>query len=327
VNVALIAHGLCPIPPVGWGAVEIIIWQMKCGLERAGHHVDVYNTRSVSDVIDGVNRGHYDFVHCHNELLVAALNRHLTVPYALTSHYGGLYGMAAGASGYESFEPVIGESLSTPANIVLSERIARMYRRRGYAGFLRVLPNGVETSRFRMTAMGNGKAICLGRLCRRKRQEWLAGATRGQVAVDFVGPCDTGVEFQETETARYLGEWTRETIQERLTDYSCLVLMSESEAAAPLVVLEALAAGVSVVVNEACSDNLSEKAYITVLRSGADTPTETVAALKSAISENARWRPAIRQYALDQFDVALTVEKYMRLIEAFREECGSGRWS
>ena len=32
-----------PIPPVGWGAVESLIWDYKVNLERLSHEVDIIN--------------------------------------------------------------------------------------------------------------------------------------------------------------------------------------------------------------------------------------------------------------------------------------------
>ncbi len=34
-----------PIPPTGWGAVEILIWDTKNALEQLGHEVHIVNTQ------------------------------------------------------------------------------------------------------------------------------------------------------------------------------------------------------------------------------------------------------------------------------------------
>lgn len=318
-RVALIAPGLLPIPPVAWGAVELIVWQMKLGLERLGHDVDVYNSRMVEAVVERINEQAYDFVHCHTESFVESMNRTLQVPYALTCHHGGVFGFETGEARYQHFETSLAKTLSAPANIVLSERIARLLRRSDYTRFLRVLPNGIDVERFRWAPRGNGRAICLGQLSDRKRQAWLAHATQGEVAVDFVGPLKRGCRFDGNETATYLGEWTRETVYEGLSKYSCLVLLSESESCAPLVVLEALAAGVSVVISDACADNLTDEEFVTVLSPDELTPQATVSAIRAAISRNERLRRSIRAYATEYCDVRRTVRTYVRIIEEFKE--------
>jgi glycosyltransferase involved in cell wall biosynthesis len=63
----------------------------------------------------------------------------------------------------------------------------------------------------------------------------------------------------------YLGEWSKEYLYNNLTDYGNLVLLSDGEAH-PLVCMEALAAGLGVVVCEYGAANLdTTKEFITVI--------------------------------------------------------------
>jgi glycosyltransferase involved in cell wall biosynthesis len=325
-KIALIAHGIVPIPPKDWGAVEGTLWHRKLFLEQLGHTVDIYNSPKIHDTIHKINQASYDFVHCHNELFVLALTTHLKRPFAVTSHFGGLHQFAAGgAHPYPAFEYLFQDTLQAAANIVLSERIRDLYQRRGYPGFLRVLRNAVETSEFRFAGAGNGKAVCVGLLSARKRQAWLAEATRKRVEIDFVGPRSAQGEpvFRENETAKYLGVWDKPTLYARLTDYSCLVLLSESEGA-PKVVLEALAAGLSVVVTEACAANLTEQDFISLIPDG-ETRSEVVCeAIQRAIDRNRALRGAAREYALGRFDYSVVVQDYLRIIGEFRQLNGDG---
>ena len=48
-KISIIGPGIMPIPPTGWGAVEILIWDQKLALEKLGHEVDIVNT--VVDVL------------------------------------------------------------------------------------------------------------------------------------------------------------------------------------------------------------------------------------------------------------------------------------
>lgn len=325
-RIAQIGHGAMPIPPSGWGAVENIIWNLTQHLEALGHSVTIHNTTSIHDVIHDLNTEQYDFVNCHSEAFALHLNTHLEYPYALTSHYGGYGAFRQGTYHREpAFDYLFRDSLGAPALVALSERIERIYREAGYGGFVGRLRNGVETEKFRFDARaGNGRAICLGKLGPRKRQAWLAAATRGQVPIDFVGPWDRREEplFQENETARYLGAWDRAVLYERLTEYDCLVLLSEAEAA-PLVVLEALAAGLSVVVSEPCAVNLTGEDFITVV-GGAEGAELVVATIRGAIEGNAGRRAAIREYARRNLGYEALARDYVAFIERFRGHFGLG---
>jgi glycosyltransferase involved in cell wall biosynthesis len=324
-RIALIGHGNLPIPPQGWGAVEGTIWQRVQHLRRRGHTVDVYNSRAIDEVVAQVDDGSYDFVHCHNERFASACNERLRSPFALTSHDQYLYRMARederlrglGHGPSTHFPSWFADTLHVPANLVLSPPIAVLYRRHGYGGFLGVVRNAVETECFRLAEVGNGRAICLGRVSARKRQAWLAEVVRGRVPVDFVGPRAAHEPFEENDQARYLGEWSKATVYERLTEYSCLVLLSKAENA-PKVVIEGLAAGLSVVISEASAANLTNEPFITVHPDEERSDSVITSAIEQAIAGNAAMRPAIRAYAERYFDYGHVIDHYLRLIHEFR---------
>ena len=319
-RIALIAHGEMPIPPTGWGAVENTLWNRKLQLEQRGHTVDIYNSRAIHQVVHQINRGRYDFAHAYCESHVLACHHHLEVPYAVTSEFGGLHRFAEHPGEYPAFEYLLQDTMLAPANLCVSERIRGLYERRGYRGFLRVLRNAVSTGLFQFDEEGNGRSLCLGRISRRKRQAWLAGVATEDAAVDFVGPWDRPSEpaFVPRPYGRYLGPWDKDTLYRGLTGYSCLVLLSASEAA-PLVVLEAMAAGLSIVVNEAGAANLIPQPFITVLREDECRPERVREAIRQAVAENPRHRRAIRAHALERFDHSGAADDYLRLIAEFLE--------
>jgi glycosyltransferase involved in cell wall biosynthesis len=293
------------------------LWQRKLHLERRGHRVDIFNTLAIHDTIYRINRRGYDFAHCHRESFVGACNAHLKVPFAVTSHDGWLHQYASGAEPRGPYEYQLRDMLQSPANLVLSEPIRRMYVARGYRRFLRVMRNAVEADRFRVADRGNGRAVCVGRMCRRKRQAWLADCVRGAADVDFVGPGSDDA-FRPGGTVCHLGPWTRSQLYEQLTNYSCLVAPSLSEGA-PKVVLEALAAGVSVVVTEAAAANLAPHPFITVLPDGEVSPEVVRLAIRRAIEENPRYRTDIRAYALAEHDYPAAVAEYERVVSELLE--------
>jgi hypothetical protein len=62
-KIAIVGPGIMPIPPTGWGAVEILIWDQKLALEELGHEVRIVNTASAIDILKEINEFRPDFVH------------------------------------------------------------------------------------------------------------------------------------------------------------------------------------------------------------------------------------------------------------------------
>ena len=62
-KVAIVGPGIMPIPPTGWGAVEILIWDQKLALEKLGHEVQIVNTPNPVEIIQQINVYRPDFVH------------------------------------------------------------------------------------------------------------------------------------------------------------------------------------------------------------------------------------------------------------------------
>lgn len=76
-KIALIQNGGISIPPKGWGAIELITWEYKMGLERLGHQVDI-------TWLDEVRPDH-DIVHIHSCNL-AHLAKERGIPYVFSFH-------------------------------------------------------------------------------------------------------------------------------------------------------------------------------------------------------------------------------------------------
>jgi hypothetical protein len=50
-KICLIGPGIMSIPPPGWGAVEILIWDYYQALTRLGHEVQIVNTPMTCSII------------------------------------------------------------------------------------------------------------------------------------------------------------------------------------------------------------------------------------------------------------------------------------
>ena len=62
-KIALIGPGIMEIPPDGWGAVEMLIWDYTVILRELGHRVEIINTPDRELIKFEVAHGKYDVVH------------------------------------------------------------------------------------------------------------------------------------------------------------------------------------------------------------------------------------------------------------------------
>ena len=124
---------------------------------------------------------------------------------------------------------------------------------------LLVTPNGVNTSKFvTRDPKYPDRSLYLAKIDYRKRQSMFQSISSLYYAGNNADPnFDVNIN--------YLGEWSKEYLYNNLTDYGNLVLLSDGEAH-PLVCMEALAAGLGVVVCEYGAANLdTSKDFITVI--------------------------------------------------------------
>lgn len=85
-NIVQVHTGIHPIPPNGWGAVEKIIWEYKCGLEKLGHNCDVL-------FLNDINPKNYDVVHVHlANLALECYKRNIPYYFSFHDHHAYIYG-------------------------------------------------------------------------------------------------------------------------------------------------------------------------------------------------------------------------------------------
>lgn len=247
-----------PIPPTGWGAVEILVWDTKNALEELGHEVQILNTKDYRQIINGINAFVPDFVHVHYDEFIPIMP-YIQYPAAITSHFGYLErremfnGYINVAKEFQRLKPVV---------FCLSEGIKKVYnvmfdvpKENTY-----VTPNGVNLDRFRrsMDPEYPDRSLYLAKIDYRKRQHLFQ-------SIDSLWYAGNLADNRFDTDKNYLGEWSKDTLYEQLTDYGNLVLLSDGEAH-PLVCMEALAAGLGVVVCEWGKANLDlDKEFITVI--------------------------------------------------------------
>ena len=74
------------IPPVGWGAVESLIWDYSVNLKKEGHDVDIINIANPKEIIKRINEFSPDFVHIQYDDWIV-LYPYIQYPCACTTHF------------------------------------------------------------------------------------------------------------------------------------------------------------------------------------------------------------------------------------------------
>ena len=300
-KISIVGPGIMPIPPTGWGAVEILIWDSKNALEKLGHEVQIVNTQSPVEILQQINSFRPDFVHVQYDDFIE-LCPYIQYPNAITSHFGYLERRQL----FNGYINVANEFTRIKPNVFcLSEGIEKVYNIMFDIDSTYVTPNGVNVDEFNFVSDPEfpDRSIYLAKIDYRKRQHlfqsieslWYAG----NIADD---------RFDKSKN--YLGEWSKDKLYNELTEYGNLVLLSDGEAH-PLVCMEALASGLGVVVCQWGKANLdTSKEFITVIE---EKHINDIDFIEYEIEKNRKYsvehRDEIREYG-KQFDWVKIIEKY-----------------
>ena len=305
-KIAIVGPGIMPIPPTGWGAVEILIWDQKIALSKLGHEVRIINTPHPVEILQQINTFRPDFVHVQYDDFVE-LCPYIQYPNAITSHFGYL----EQPNKWDYYGPRVAEKFAKikPNIFCLSSGIKEVYEKQmGISSDqLFVTPNGVNVDEFKFEELPLGDDMCkslyLAKIDYRKRQYLFQ-------SIESLYYAGNNADPRFNVNKNYLGEWSKETLYNDLTKYGNLVLLSDGEAH-PLVCLEAFAAGLGVVISQWAAANLDvDKDFITVIP---EDKIEDVEFIEGEILRNRYYsvnnRPEILEYA-KQFDWVKVIEKY-----------------
>jgi len=257
-KISIIGPGLMPIPPKGWGAVEALIWDMANALKDLGQEVQIINTTDPNKVLAAIKEFDPDFVHINYDDFIV-LYPHIDKPKAMTSHFGYLERPDM-MNGYVNIFNKFQEM--KPNVFCLSEGIKNIYK--VFSNFpeekLFVTPNGVNVDafNFKEEPAHPHRSMYLAKVDYRKRQHLFQN-------IDSLWFAGNIVDERYDTKNNYLGEWSKEQLYKELTDYGNLVLLSDGEAHS-LVIMEAFAAGLGVVISEYARANLDlDKKFITLI--------------------------------------------------------------
>lgn len=295
-----IGHGRIEIPPRASGAVEAIISDYQFHCEKLGHEFLVVNEQSPAAAMQEAFHFNPDVIHLHDESKVDELAK-VEAPLKIVTTHDPTF--------FEKPNPFIKRFVE--GNFIvgcLCQRYADLFVKAGVApDRIMLTPNGARGDLIRFTTRPRqpDRMICLGMIGWRKRQPLLLALP----FVDCVGPVSVHdpVELNGSE----LWNWNKLQVYDWLTDHAALVLISKSEAA-PLVVVEALMAGLDVVVSEVAAANLDRsQPFIHVLDERTITnPLLLELALKKVLART-KDRQAVRAYAEQHFDWAVLTKNYL----------------
>lgn len=315
-KICIVGPGSMTIPPRGWGAVEILIDDYRKNLVAMGHEVSIVNTRDRNLIVWLVNSLNPDFVHVQYDEFAEIVPHLNCKKVALTSHYGYLEQPNRWDPGYVD---IFWNCVNAGAHMFsLSPGIADMYRMGGMSeSKVHVVPNGVRCDLFSFSeeCKRPNESVYLAKIDPRKRQSKLQEIQ----GLKFVGNC-VDPQFN-TGSPNYLGEWSKSRIYSELTEFANLVLLSDGEAH-PLVCLEAMSAGLGLVLSRPAVANLDlTLPFITVLSEDDILDKDKVS---ESISKNREisvtMRKEIRDYA-ETFDWKRIVsDRYIPLVEAILNE-------
>lgn len=348
-KLALIGPGLLSIPPQGWGAVETVIANLEHNCRAIGCETLIINTRSKDEAFSQIEEFSPDVVWIHYDVYISWFTGNsLNLKFKIwtTAHFAYLslypkrtkiilqliqpirylhpslwriFSLPFKLAGHKQYSMVNYLKLLVDArdivrlrsslSIHLSHEIDSVMKKI-VAGESTVLPNCAREDQIIYSRnAGNGRALCLGKIEPRKRQKDLASID----CIDFVGPIVDPC-FSKLHP-NYLGVWSRRDVEEKLTQYSALVLLSDAEAHA-LVVIEALLSGLSVLLSvEAASHLNSNLPFVAILDHEEINDIPSVkSALISLLANSQKNRPLARAYALKHFSCSSQQENLKQII-------------
>ncbi len=350
-KIILVGPGLLPIPPQGWGAIEILIADQSEMLKRLGYKVSIVNETNKRKAIDKINYLKGDIVHLHYDEHIDWVAEIDCPKIYITSHFGylssyskrsilfknklifllvklifkltpqricRLIGLSIKQRNLIEYFYIFEKFLATKAKVIcLSEEIINTYKEFNSKASLTLFHNGgrVDLINYSEKAKYDNEAICVGKIEIRKKQAYLQNIK----GIKFVGPI-VDKKFNN-KNKNYLGIWTREHLFYNLTKYSTLVLISDGEAH-PLVCCEALIAGLGLVISEEASANIDKSLpFINIIKRNDIYREDYISdIIKNNIKTSKKYRNEIREYGLSKFNIEILMKEYPPIRDSFIKE-------
>ncbi len=316
-NIAFIGPGIMTIPPDGWGAVEMMIWDYATVLGELGHTGVIINTPDRTQIIKELKEEKFDIVHLHYDVfhdIIPEILNTISGKLIVSSHYPYInhsdmwandrYGSIANTySKNKNFYIFSSSQKDNQTWESLGADLNRCWMSR-----LGVLPSSYEFDE----EYSYNRTLSFSQICDRKRQYIIQDFDD----IDFVGRLEYGKFHNRTN---YKGEVSREKLNTEITKYANFILLSSVENTTPLVVKEALICGLGVVVSEQVSVELDASLnFIDVIP---EDKIEDLLYVQNVLKKNKEYsvenRNEIRNYGIKTFDLANILEfEYVPKLES-----------
>lgn len=302
-NIAFIGPGIMPIPPNGWGAVEMLIWDYYLILKDLGHSVTIINTSNRDEILQTIRKNNFDTIHLHYDVFYDIIDNILSISRAkliVSSHYP--YINNREKWNFDNYAPIM-ERYARNNNFYIFASSQNDINTFVANGALRdrcwLSRLGVHSSAYAFESYNlYDRTLCFSLICDRKRQYLIQNLQQ----IDFVGRL-IDVNFQNY--TNYKGEYSREHLNNQITKYANFILLSSVENTTPLVVKEALICGLGVVVSETVAIELDlDRKFIDVIPENKITDINYI---NSVLQKNKAYavnnRNEIREYGLSKFSL------------------------
>ena len=317
IKICLVGPGIMEIPPCGWGAVEILIWDYYVSLKNKNIDVTIINkirnnhteqcninSNYCKELINEINKGNFDFVHIHYDILFH-ISDFLNTKVGLTSHYPYINNKSKHKT--DGFINIFNYMTHTKhINLVLAIKDKHFLEENG-ASKCFLLENGVNSNlfTFQESPINYNKTIYLGKISPRKNQHKYCHLHN----IDIIGP--GGKELKN-----WKGSWSRNEVHNNLSSYGNMLLISDGEAD-PLVIKEALICGLGVVVNESSAKNLERKPFITIIP---ENKLNDLTFIQNQMDSNRKisikLRPEIKRYGEEKYGFDSLISNYVGIVGA-----------
>ena len=307
-NIAFIGPGIMPIPPTGWGAVEMLIWDYATVLGELGHTGVIINTPDRSEIIRELKDEKFDIVHLHYDVfhgIIPQILDTISGKLIVSSHYP--YINYSDMWRNDNYVPIAESYIKNKDFHIFSssQKDIDTFVNLGaisehcWLSRLGVLPDSYQ---FDDNATYD-RTLSFSQICDRKRQYLIQDFDD----IDFVGRLEYG-KFSNKKN--YKGEMTREKLNTEITKYSNFILLSSVENTTPLVVKEALICGLGVVVSEEVSVELDTSLnFIDVIP---EDKIEDLSYIEDVLEKNSKYsiknRNQIREYGIKTFGLSNILE-------------------